>query len=243
VHGLLAGCLGKMPSMKERIRRLSGRAEVALVLLLAFGTTVPHSVRALVSADYLAKRATPPITSRALHHTVLYELGVMFILIPFLRARGWTRERLGIRPSVRDSIWGVGLLAAFYASFFVLASLLQYFWPAALLAASRMRLAAGPFDWPTIISASVVNPVFEEVFVCGYVITALKERFGTTTAVNVSAGIRVFYHFYQGALGVLGITPMALLFGYWFARTGRLWPLIVAHALQDFTGLVVNGGG
>ena len=116
-------------------------------------------------------------------------------------------------------------------------------WPQAVLVASRMRLAQGPFDWPTMITASVVNPVFEEVFVCGYVITALKERFGTTTAINVSAGIRVFYHFYQGALGVLGITPMALLFGYWFVRTGRLWPLIVAHALQDLTGLVANSRG
>ncbi len=77
---------------------------------------------------------------------------------------------------------------------------------------------------------------------CAYLITALKERFGTTTAINVSAGIRVFYHFYQGALAVLSITPMALLFGYWFARTGRLWPLIVAHALQDFIALSWNNG-
>jgi hypothetical protein len=28
-----------------------------------------------------------------------------------------------------------------------------------------------------------------------------------------------------------------------FARTGRLWPLIVAHALQDFTALVVDSSG
>jgi membrane protease YdiL (CAAX protease family) len=78
--------------------------------------------------------------------------------------------------------------------------------------------------------------------VCAYVITALKERFGVTTAVNVSAGIRLFYHFYQGAVGVVGIAPLALLFAYWFARTGRLWPLIVAHALMDFTALAASVG-
>jgi membrane protease YdiL (CAAX protease family) len=229
--------------MKERILRLSGRTEVALVLLLAFGITVPRSFWALVSPDYLANRATPPITNEALHHTVLYELGVMMILIPLLRTRGWTRERLGIRPTVSDSIWGVGLVVGYYAIVFVVINLVADVWPRAVLVASRIRIAQGPFDWPTLIAASVVNPVFEEVFVCGYLITALKERFSTTTAINVSAGIRVSYHFYQGALGVLGITPMGLLFGYWFARTGRLWPLIVAHALQDFTGLVANGGG
>jgi membrane protease YdiL (CAAX protease family) len=93
-----------------------------------------------------------------------------------------------------------------------------------------------------MLAVSLLNPVFEEVFVCGYVISALKERRGTTTAINVSAGIRVFYHFYQGALGILGITPMALIFAYWFARTGRLWPLIVAHAVSDFVALAVGGG-
>jgi membrane protease YdiL (CAAX protease family) len=229
--------------MKERILRMSQRTEVALVLLLAFGMTVPKSLWALLSPDYLAKRATPPITNETLHHTVLYELGVMMILIPFLKARGWSRERLGIRPTVADSMWGVGIVVGYYAVAMVLITLIANIWPQAVLVASRIRLAQGPFDWPTMISTSVINPVFEEVFVCGYVITALKERFGTTTAINVSAGIRVFYHFYQGALGVLSITPMALLFAYWFARTGRLWPLIVAHALQDFAALVVDSRG
>jgi membrane protease YdiL (CAAX protease family) len=222
--------------MRERILSLSGRTEVLLVLLLAFGVTVPHSLRTLLSPEFLANRA-PPITNEALHRTVLYELGVMVILIPFLRARGWTRERLGIRPSVKDSLWGVGIVLGYYLGFVVLVTVVASVWPQAVLAASRIRLNRGPFDWPSITAVSLVNPVFEEVFVCGYLITALTERFGTTTAVNVSAGIRLFYHFYQGALGVLVITPMALLFAYWFARTGRLWPLIVAHALQDFTAL------
>jgi membrane protease YdiL (CAAX protease family) len=225
--------------MRERILSLSGRTEVILVLLLAFGVTVPPSLRALLSPESLASRA-PPITNEALHRTVLYELGVMVFLIPFLRVRGWTRERLGIQPTVKDSLWGVGILLAYYLGFVVLVNALATVWPQAVLAASRIRLNGGAFDWPSITAVSLVNPVFEEVFVCGYVITALRERFGTTTAVNVSAAIRVFYHFYQGALGVLGTAPMALLFAYWFARTGRLWPLIVAHALQDFTALAVS---
>ena len=208
------------------------------MLLVAFGFTVPHSLWALLSPESLASR-TPPITNEALHRIVRYELVVMVILIPFLRVRGWTRERLGIQPTVKDSLWGVGILLGYYLAFFILVTVLANVWPQAVLAASRVRLNGGPFDWPSITAVSLVNPVFEEVFVCGYVITALRERFGTTAAINVSAGIRVFYHFYQGALGVLGIVPMALLFAYWFARTGRLWPVIVAHALQDFTALAV----
>jgi membrane protease YdiL (CAAX protease family) len=78
------------------------------------------------------------------------------------------------------------------------------------------------------------------VFLCGYVIAALRERIGVTAAINVSAGVRVFCHFYQGALGVLGIVPIALLFAYWYARSGRLWSLVVAHAILDITALMLD---
>jgi len=229
--------------MKERILRLSGAFEITLVLLLAFGTTVPGSLLALLSPEYLAYRATPPINNGALLRSLCYELAAMSLLIPFLHARGWTRERLGIRPTIRDSVWALGLVLACYAIYYALALTLVYAWPQLVLGMNRMHIHSGHFDWSTILAVSIVNPVFEELFVCGYVITALKERFGATTAVNVSAGIRVFYHFYQGAQAVVGITPMALLFGYWFARTGRLWPLILAHALQDFIGLVAINDG
>ena len=103
--------------MRERIRNLSVRTEVLLVLLLAFGLTVPASLSALLSPDSLARRVTPPITNDALHRMVLYEICIMAVLIPFLRVRGWTRERLGIRPNVQDCVWGVGILLTCYGAY------------------------------------------------------------------------------------------------------------------------------
>jgi membrane protease YdiL (CAAX protease family) len=190
----------------------------------------------------LAHQASPPITNRALQGTILYELIILAILGLFLSARGWTLARLGVRPTVRDSVQGIGLWVGYSLFYGVLVIALAAVWPTfARLAASTHLLAQG-LEWPTAVAVSVINPVFEEVFVCAYVITALKDRVGVTTAVNVSAGIRVFYHFYQGAVGVVGIAPLALLFAYWFARTGRVWPLIVAHALTDFTALAISIG-
>jgi uncharacterized protein len=234
-----------VPRCHQREPAIGSSVDVALTRHTMSSTghsMMPASLAATRCA--LPWRSAPhPRSPTRRYITRLYELGVMMILIPFLKTRGWSGERLGIHPTVRDSMWGVALVVGYYAVAMVLITSVASLWPQAVLVASRIHLAQGPFDWPTIITTSVVNPAFEEVFVCGYIITALKERFGTTTAINVSAGIRVFYHFYQGALGALGITPMALLFGYWFARTGRLWPLIVAHALQDFTALVIDSGG
>ena len=61
------------------------------------------------------------------------------------------------------------LLVAFGVTvgFVVVVTILANVWPQAVLAASRARLNRGPFDWPSITAVSLVNPVFEEVFVCG----------------------------------------------------------------------------
>ena len=34
--------------------------------------------------------------------------------------------------------------------------------------------------------------------------------------------------------------PLALLFAWWYARTARLWPLIVAHAMLDLAALALG---
>ena len=223
--------------MKERILKLSDGTEVLLVLLIAFGMFLPSNLAALVSPDLLAHRDSPPISNSHLQGLVLYEVVILVILATFLRARGWSLARLGVQPTARDTVYGVGLCVGYYLFYWVLVMALATVWPTFARLSMSTHLVAADLHWPTVIVASTINPVFEEVFVCGYVITALKGRVGTTTAVNVSAGIRVFYHFYQGAVGVVGIAPLALLFAYGFARTGRLWPLIVAHALTDFWSL------
>jgi membrane protease YdiL (CAAX protease family) len=223
--------------MKERILKLSDGTENVLVLVIAFGIFLPGNLAALFSPDTLAHSDAPPITNSGLQGLVVYELVILAILTAFLRARGWTLDRLGVRPSVRDSLYGVGLCIGYYAFYWLLVMVLASVWPAFGQLLTSTHLVGTDLRWPTVTLASTINPVFEEVFVCGYVITALKDRVGVTTAVNVSAGLRVFYHFYQGAVGVVGVAPLALLFAYLFARTGRLWPLIVAHALTDFWGL------
>ena len=55
---------------------------------------------------------------------------------------------------------------------------------------------------------------------------------------NARIALRVMCHLYTGVVGVLLIAPVAVLFSYWYVRSGRLWPLIVAHGLLDFIALM-----
>ena len=57
-------------------------------------------------------------------------------------------------------------------------------------------------------------------------------------AIGVSAVVRGFYHLYQGLSGFLGNLVMGAIFATYFQRTGRVVPLIIAHALIDIVAFV-----
>ena len=161
--------------MKDRIRRLSWKSELAIVLTLAFGWTLPGTLRALLTPAAVANRSTPPITDVGIWSVVLLELILLGILVPFLRARGWTLARVGIRPSWMGCLQGLGLAFAAYALYFLFAVLIISVWPAVASALSQTHLVGKGLSWTGVVLASTINPLYEELFVCGYLICVLTE--------------------------------------------------------------------
>jgi uncharacterized protein len=224
--------------MRERILKWSERTETVLVLVIAFGTAVPRSLYTLLFPAQVFGRGAPPINGPHLLWTLAYEIAVGAVLAGFLRIRGWTWKRLGFQPHWRDLLWAVALLFVTYTAYYVLSLAVVTVWPGFYQLALNTHLVATHIAWPILVAISIINPVFEEVFLCGYVVAAVKDKTGAALAINVSAGIRLLCHLYQGPVGVMSLVPEGLIFATWFARTGRLWPLIVAHALQDLLGLL-----
>jgi membrane protease YdiL (CAAX protease family) len=154
----------------------------------------------------------------------------------FLYLRGWRLSNLGAPFKASDPIVMVGLMLATYV-------VTGLFWQAAVVieptlgSESANELMGGKLSLGNVVLLSVVNPIFEEALLCGYIVTALKERRGFWFAVNVSVALRVANHLYQGSMGVLSILPLGLLFTVWYARTNRLWPVILAHAAFDLIAL------
>ena len=87
----------------------------------------------------------------------------------------------------------------------------------------------------------MINPIFEETLLSGFVVTALKSRTTWQIAVAVSVVLRALLHIYQG-VGVIFIVIFGLVLAWWYARHGRLWPLIIAHVLYDFFPLQAYQG-
>lgn len=92
---------------------------------------------------------------------------------------------------------------------------------------------------PMLVLAALGNSVLEEVVMVGYLFTRFRQmRHAPLVVLLVSALIRGSYHLYQGFGGFVGNAIMGLLFGAWFLRTRRLWPLVVAHFLLDVASFV-----
>ena len=83
---------------------------------------------------------------------------------------------------------------------------------------------------PVLLAAAFANGWAEEVIVVAFLLTRLRQlRVNPVAALVASSLLRGAYHLYQGFGAGLGNVAMGLVFGYVWRRTGRLWPLIIAH--------------
>jgi membrane protease YdiL (CAAX protease family) len=219
--------------VRRFIQALPRSAEFAIVVLGAFGYFVVISLAAIFQHNAQVSQ----VSDRHLLVLLAYELILLLALLGFLRLRGWTIERFDLRLNAGETLVGFGLAAVAYLAYVLVLVVVAATWPQAAQALQTSVISSPGISLATVIAASVINPVFEEVFVCGYVIAALQKSGNPWAGVHVSVAIRLLYHLYQGAIAI-GVVPFGLIFALWYRRTGRLWPVIVAHALTDFAALL-----
>ena len=101
--------------MRRFLQGLSPTTELVAVLLIAFGYLALLSV-----LDGIFPRPGAHHSTGSLGLLVVYELFLIAIIAAFLGVRGWTLEKIGLVPSLKDSWIGFLLyIAAALAWFFV----------------------------------------------------------------------------------------------------------------------------
>jgi membrane protease YdiL (CAAX protease family) len=149
-----------------------------------------------------------------------------------LAALGLGRERVG-----RDLAAGVGLAAVIG-----IPGLGLYLASRALGINLNVQPSTLTDTWwriPVLIVLAAANAWAEETLVVGYLISRLRQlRLGENPALLISAVLRGSYHLYQGFGGFLGNLVMGLVFGRFWQRTNRLWPLVCAHTILDVVSFV-----
>ena len=209
--------------------------EFLLIVLLAFGLFSVASVRALFGP--LTGRAALLFDDHRVWTLLVYQLSVAPVIAYILWERGWKWLDFSVQINTRGVLQGFGLAVV---AFMALRAGVMLAAPSAEAAPAVAALpaATGILAVAGMLFASIVKAVFEEVLVCGYVIQSLRGRFGIALAVNASIALRMSFHLYQGPGAFLAFALLGLVFTLFYIRTGRLWPLIVAHALLEAIALL-----
>lgn len=166
-----------------------------------------------------------------------FEVVLLAALLSFLRARGWSRERLGLQFSWKAAAVGIPLFIMYLLLYLVAVTLVLLVWPGARGLWTLRAATTAPF-WLMLLFL-VVTAVFEELTATASVIAALSHR-GAAVAVGASTLLRFAFHLYEGPLAALGVLPVGLVFATMFWRWRNVTPLIVAHAIANAVLLAVR---
>jgi membrane protease YdiL (CAAX protease family) len=229
------------------------RNEVLLVLAVSLGASAVYAVlsllRKLLAPIPLSQsQATlngSVVPNQAWLDLVYQLVGIGFGVVPaFLALHLLARDRIsaraigvdGTRP--RADLGRGALLAAVIG----IPGLLLYVAAHALGISATIVPSGLPDVWwriPVLILSAATNATLEEVVVLGYLVTRLRQLGRSAPwAIGLAAVLRGSYHLYQGFGAFIGNAVMGVVFGWFFLRTRRVMPLIVAHTILDTVSFV-----
>ncbi|MDQ3628380.1 MAG: CPBP family intramembrane metalloprotease [Actinomycetota bacterium] len=240
------------PALRPAPDRRRTGAEILIVLGLSLGASAVYAVVSLI-----AKLTTGPLRDQSAtlnasrspreYLDLTYQmLGIGFGVVPVALAlyllwtpTGTARARIGLdlrRPG-GDLVHGMALSALIG-----LPGIGIYLVGRAIgVTASVIPSGLDAYWWtvPVLVLAALQNSLLEEVVVVGYLMTRLRDLgWGVGATISASALIRGSYHLYQGIGPGLANAVMGVIFGYWYHRTGRVMPLVVAHTILDIVAFV-----
>lgn len=229
---------------EPRLQRV--RLEILLVLAITFGISGLRASLRLIDAllDPTPLNEQQVTLNTTMSSSAWIDLALQLCSAGVLVAYGCLAlfllagDRITLHPPRwSDVAWGAGLAAiigipglVFYAS-------------AVHLGLSREVIPTTlTHPWtevPVQLLWSGANAFGEEIVVVFYLLTRLRGLgWGMPAALAASSVLRGSYHLYQGVSAGFGNILMGLLYGWFFWRTGRVWPLVIAHFLIDAVAFV-----
>ena len=215
--------------------------ELALVLVLAFA---PGALSLLVlavgnNAQANGSEQLVPAIVSGLFSAFLSWSPVLLIAYLVIRSgEGMRGIGLGRFDPRNDGMVGLGLWVASFVLVLILA------WIFSPLGQRDVDFLPTElplwFRWVDALVIAGTAGITEEVVVRGYAQTRLEQlKARTPVILLLPTALWGVLHLYQGASAALTIFCLGMLYAWYFYRTRRLWPIIIAHGLFDLTQLVL----
>ena len=158
---------------------------------------------------------------------------VLLMRSPAGRGLGVGLDRL----RVREIAQGLG-----FAALIGIPGLAFVYFARLIGANAQIVVTSFPDVWyriPVLLLDAFQDGLAEEIVVGAYVLTRLRQLgWSNPRALAAGAVLRGSYHLYQGYGGFVGNAIMGIVFGWWFQRTRRVVPLVIAHFVIDAVSFI-----
>jgi membrane protease YdiL (CAAX protease family) len=204
--------------------------EVLFVITLGFGIFIYASTVSFISS----------LNNEAIAQTydsfdfifiVVYEVIILVVLSYFLKSRQWSINDFNLDFRITMIAVAFGLIFVRETTGFLLNLLMENI----QVIGSVKELQPNILFSSNLISMAViviVNSIYEELLLTGYLFKRL-EHFHPAIVIAFSFIIRASYHSYQGLTNLPIVFVLAMVFGLYYMRYKKLWPVIIAHGIGN----------
>ena len=212
--------------LRRGVERLPVGVEVGVIVLIFAGWFVSLTV-----ASWGLDGDAGTLTDADMVTLIAHEVALAAAAGGVLWLRGWTPAHFS-QPLAPMATLGTALVLALVAQALHLGNWLLLGPPPGSVAEAAPQAGAAAASVAVVLLFSLVNGLYEEFFLCGYLLAALRGR-GAAVALGVSAAVRVSYHLYQDLPGVASVLTTGLVFSLYHWHRRRLGPVVLAHAALD----------
>ena len=205
--------------------------ELVLVLGIAFSPSIFHSFASI-------QKELPAPSGEGFVYGISSQLISLAVLIYILQRQGRSLREIGPGFSLRDLPVSVVLFGVGYCSWRFSYWVLAYFYKEIVGSIYHPKaVSAALFGVGLSVSSliyTMVNPFKEELLARAYLMTEVNFITGSVwISVVVSVLFQTSYHFYQGVIPAISFIATFSLFAFYFAKTKRIMPIILAHLFLD----------
>jgi membrane protease YdiL (CAAX protease family) len=225
--------------------------ETAVVICVTVLPRIVNSINSYLTllADDRAPEVYPAlqsIASRALTGSQILSHASGLLLVAFLVWRNkeaWSSFGL-VRPKpFRDTIVGIVLMFVARLPGVVLVTVLPRKAIESHSDAYAMPHVSLEGITLVIVLSACTAAVFEECIFRGYLLQRVSQCTGSRWwGVVFSTALFGIMHIYQGIYAMIALAGMGFIFAFAYLRLNRLWPLIVAHTINNLMAVFIRVG-
>lgn len=207
-------------------------SEIVVVMLLTVGRSVANNLAVIHWLGY------PPVRPFGYYQFTeclrgIYLSGLVLFII-WLKKEPWTEIGLSTPSWIKDFI------IALFLIFTTMLIWVPVAWVSEKFLLFTLQKPPVPFVGPTnagdllwIFATAVIVGLGEELLIRGYLLSRLLRICGPVLSVIFSSVIFSAWHISQGIFSVAHTFIWGLVYGWTFTKVRRLYPLALAHAIND----------